>query len=202
MDDKRGLRETFCDLSQTRIAPCKNTWKHLQDTVYRCNLLLAQEGGLQFYQTRSNAVVLYDTLPAEFTEKAICMKTKEQLYQKEGARPRVVLGANSQCGLQNLTRQEARSFWETQSEVRSFRETGCNIVDYRIPGISLSTVQEQDEQKRQTVAKLIEKFESHKYKGTISSRYNPDADQQVQWSIAKVAERHESNRNLRSLREH
>ena len=92
------------------------------------------------------------------------MKTKEQLYQKEGARPRVVLGANSQCGLQNLTRQEARSFWETQSEVRSFRETGCNIVDYRIPGISLSTVQEQDEQKRQTVAKLIEKFESHKYK--------------------------------------
>ena len=28
----------------------------------------------------------------------------------------------------------------------------------------LSRVQEQDEQKRQTVAKLIEKFESHKYK--------------------------------------
>ena len=33
-------------------------------------------------------------------------------------------------------------------------------MDYRIPDISLSTVQE----KRQTVAKLIEKFESHKYK--------------------------------------
>ena len=37
-------------------------------------------------------------------------------------------------------------------------------MDYRIPDISLSTVQEQDEQKRQAVAKLIEKFESHKYK--------------------------------------
>ena len=37
-------------------------------------------------------------------------------------------------------------------------------MDYRIPGISLSTVQEQDEQRQHTVAKLIEKFESHKYK--------------------------------------
>ena len=32
-------RETFCDLSQARIAPYKNTWKHLQNTVYWCNLL-------------------------------------------------------------------------------------------------------------------------------------------------------------------
>ena len=36
-----------------------------------------------FYQTRSHAAVLYDTLPAEFIEKVICMKTKEQLYQRE-----------------------------------------------------------------------------------------------------------------------
>ena len=32
MDDKRGLRETFCDLSQARIAPHKSTWKHLRNT--------------------------------------------------------------------------------------------------------------------------------------------------------------------------
>ena len=77
MDDEQGLRETFCDLSQERIAPYRNTWKPLQDTVHWCNLLLAQERGLQFYQTRSNAVILYDTLLAEFIEKAICMKTTE-----------------------------------------------------------------------------------------------------------------------------
>ena len=95
------------------------------------------------------------------------MKTVEQLYQKESERPRVALKANSQSDSQDLLVQEARSSWETQSEVRSFRETGCNIVDCRIPGMSLSTVQEQDEQKRQTVAKLIEKFESHKYREHI-----------------------------------
>ena len=96
MNDEQDLRETFCELSKARIAPYKNTWKPLQDTVHWWNLLLAQEWGLQFYQTRSNAVVLYDTLPLEFIEKVICMKTKEQLDQRESARPRVVLKANSQ----------------------------------------------------------------------------------------------------------
>ena len=147
-----------------RFVTSKNRALYLQNSVFWCNLIPAQERGLRFYQTRSNAVVFYDTLPAEFLEKAVCMKTGQQLYQRESERPRVALKANSQCDSQDLPSQEARSSWETQSEVRSFRETGCNIVDYRIPGISLSTVQEQDEQKRQTVAKLIEKFESHKYK--------------------------------------
>ena len=104
-----------------------------------------------FTRTGSNAVVLYDTLRAEFIEKAVCTKTKEQLHQRESER-------------QDLPCQEARSPWETQSETQSIRETGCNIVDYRVPGISLSTVQQQDEQRQGTVAKLIEKFESHKYK--------------------------------------
>ena len=75
------------------------------------------------------------------------MKTGEQLYQRESERPCVALKANSQCESQDLPSLEARSSWETQSDLRSFRETGCNIVDYRIPGFSLSTVQEQDEQK-------------------------------------------------------
>ena len=104
-----------------------------------------------------------DTLPAEFIEKAICMKTKDQLYQRESERPRVVLKANSQCESQELPNQEARSSWETQREAQTFRETGCNIVHYRIPGTSLSTVQEQDDKRQHTVAKLIEKFESHQY---------------------------------------
>ena len=105
MDDEQGLRETFCDLSKARIAPYKNTWKPLQDTVCWCNFMLARKGGLQFYQTRSPAVILCDTLLAEFIEKAVCMKTEEQLYQRESARPRVVLRAS---GSQDLPRQEAR----------------------------------------------------------------------------------------------
>ena len=64
MDDEQGLRE---DLLRFITSKCralyKNTWKRLQNTVYWCKLLPAQEKGLRFYQTRSNAVVLNDTLP-------------------------------------------------------------------------------------------------------------------------------------------
>ena len=57
MDNQDGLGETLCDLSQARIAPYKNTSKRLQNTVFWCNLKLAQQRGLQFYQRRSNAVL-------------------------------------------------------------------------------------------------------------------------------------------------
>ena len=40
----------------------------------------------------------------------------------------------------------------------------CSMLFFSIATALSSTVQEQDEQKRQTVAKLIEKFEVHKYK--------------------------------------
>ena len=121
MENQGGLGETFCDLSKARIAPYKNTWKHFQDTVFWRNLKLAQQRRLQFYQTRSNAVILNDTLPAEFIEKAICMKTEDQFYQRESVilRPRAVLRANSQSGSQDLHVQEARSSCESQQDVRA-----------------------------------------------------------------------------------
>ena len=55
MNDTRGERETFCDLSKSRIAPYKSTWNPLQNTVYWCNVLSADERGLRFYQTRYTA---------------------------------------------------------------------------------------------------------------------------------------------------
>ena len=111
---------------------------HFKTQFFWCNLWSVQERGLQFYQTRSNAVVLYDTLPAVFIEKAICMKTKEQLYQ----RPRVVLKANSQCGLQDLPRQEARSSWETQkrcTELPGNRMQHCGLQSPRHTLLNSST---------------------------------------------------------------
>ena len=37
-------------------------------------------------------------------------------------------------------------------------------MDHRVQGISLTTVQQQNEQRQHTVAKLIEMFESHQHK--------------------------------------
>ena len=130
MDNQDGLRETLCDLSQARIAPNKNTWKRFQNTVFWCNVKLAQQRRLQFYQTRSNAVILYDTLLAEFSGKAICMKTKDQLHQREGVilRPRVALRAHSQCGSQDLLVQEARSSWEPQHDAQCYGKPEATLL--------------------------------------------------------------------------
>ena len=70
--------------------------------------------------------------------------------------PWVVLKANSQCGLRS---QDARSSWDPSSDSKSYWETWNNAVDHRIPGIPLSTVEQQNK-----VKKLIEKFENHQHK--------------------------------------
>ena len=85
------------------------------NTEYWCNLKLTQEKGLQFYQTRLHAVVLYNTQPAVRIERAVCMKTQEELYQKVRLiprLPRVVLKPNSHSGQQDLRCQDARPSWD------------------------------------------------------------------------------------------
>ena len=74
MEDENCMEETPCDLTKQRIVPYKNTWTFNQNTVYWCNLKLAQEKELLFCLTRSHATVLYDTLPAVCIEKVVCTK--------------------------------------------------------------------------------------------------------------------------------
>ena len=58
-------------------------------------------------------------------------------------------------------------------------------MDYRISGVPLSAVEQQDTTRENKVKKLIEKFENHKHKGIIPSGLEPDAEnQQVQQRIA------------------
>ena len=59
-----------------------------QGTVYWVDIQLAQRKGLKFYQTRSNAVILYDTLPACCISKVVVMESGEILYEKVYVSPR------------------------------------------------------------------------------------------------------------------
>ena len=154
-------------LDETKDCPIREYLEAPSKSGILCSLKLAHEKGLQFYQTRSHAVVLYNTLPAAFIEKAVCMKTQEELYQKVRLTPSlpwVVLKSNSQCGQQDQRIQEARSSWDSLSDSKSYGETWNNAVDYRIRGIPLSTVEQQDTTRENKVKKLIEKFENHKHK--------------------------------------
>ena len=66
------------DMKAPRIARCLQTaW----DIKTRCI-------GLKFYRTRSNDIILYNTLPAYCIPKAIKMETGEIIYEKVYASPR------------------------------------------------------------------------------------------------------------------
>ena len=65
-----------------------NAWKKHQDAVYWVDIDLAIPKGLTFYQTRSNAIILQETLPACCTPKVVRLKTGEVLYEKVCMSPR------------------------------------------------------------------------------------------------------------------
>ena len=74
------------DLEAPRLARYMHTaWKEHQNTVYWVDIKLAQKKGLKFHQTRSNAVILCNTLPACCIPKLVRMETGEivSIYAKK-----------------------------------------------------------------------------------------------------------------------
>ena len=63
-------------------------WKKHQDAVFWVDINLAIQKGLTFYQTRSNAIILQDTLPACCIPKVVRMGTGEVIYEKSYMSPR------------------------------------------------------------------------------------------------------------------
>ena len=79
----------YIDYSVPRLARyLQNTWKRHQDTVFWINIDLGIREGLKFYQTRSNAIILQGTLPANFIVRAERLKTGEKLYERQYLSPR------------------------------------------------------------------------------------------------------------------
>ena len=200
MDDGYGMGETPCDLTKPRIAPCKNTWIRFQNTVCWCNLNSLKR---KTYNFTIHAVFLYNTIITDCIEKAVCMKTQDELYQKVRLTPRVprvVLKSNSQCE-QDSQSQDARSSWEPSSDRKSYGETCNSTVDHRISGVPLSAVEQQDTTRENKAQKLIEKFENHKNKDSlIQDLSQTEKDQQVQQRIEGLDRRLEQHGDLRTWR--
>ena len=111
----------------------KNTCRVHQTTVYRCNLKFGQRKGLQFCQTRSHALALFNTLLAACFEKVVHMKTGESSYCKvhQSPRlPRVELTPHMQHGRQDPPNPEARKSADHHSEQSvQYRETCRSLVE-------------------------------------------------------------------------
>ena len=88
MDKEHKDPETI-DLEAPRFAQYMHkAWKKHQNTVYWVEKQVAQRKGLKFYQTRSNAIILYDTLPAYSIPNVVVMESGEIIYEKVFVSPR------------------------------------------------------------------------------------------------------------------
>ena len=72
--------EESYDVMKPRKFLYKTESKVYQDAVYWIDLKSAQDKGLAFWQTRSNATLLHDSVPANCLEKVVNAKTEETLY--------------------------------------------------------------------------------------------------------------------------
>ena len=78
------------DLNVPRHAQyMRKAWKRHQDAVFWVDINLAMRKGLKFYQTRSNAITLHETLPSYCIPKVVGMETGEVLHEKVYMSPRL-----------------------------------------------------------------------------------------------------------------
>ena len=88
--DKNHKAPVTIDLNEPRHAQYMHkAWKKHQNTVYYIDINLALRKGLKFYQTRSNAIILHETLPAHCFPKVVRMETGEVIYEKVCASSRL-----------------------------------------------------------------------------------------------------------------
>ena len=81
--DKSHKDPDEIDLNVPRRAQyLHNAWKRHQDAVYWVDINLALKNGLKFCQTRSNAIILHETLPAYCIPKVVRLQTGEVSYDK------------------------------------------------------------------------------------------------------------------------
>ena len=96
--------------------------------MYWVDIRLAQKKGLKFYQTRSNGIILYITLPAYCIPKAVKMETGDVIYEKENESPRphpnIFLRDNWMKELGSEVAGQAESSQPTQPNPNPIHRTG------------------------------------------------------------------------------
>ena len=87
--DKNHKDPDTIDLNAPRHAQYMHkAWKKHQKAVFWVDINLALKKGLKFYQTRSNAIILHETLPAYCIPKVVRMEPGEVIYEKAYMSPR------------------------------------------------------------------------------------------------------------------
>ena len=96
-------QEVEYDLTNPRIAVYIKPLENNQNTVYSCNLKVAQKKGLQFYQTRSNAIILHNSLPTTCIEKSGILEVRRRIVQHSVSVSKITAKSRTQAEFASWT---------------------------------------------------------------------------------------------------
>ena len=149
----KNHKDPEIDLNVPRHAQyLHKAWKRHQDAVYWVDINLAINKGLTFYQTRSNAIIFQETLPAYCIPKVVRMETGEVWHEKVDMSPR----RPSQISLKNEWKRELGSEHAQRSEIGqssgSFQSNQPNLNPIRErterPVITHDVIGVQDDERK------------------------------------------------------
>ena len=86
--------DSITDLKTPRKVKYQSRWRPEQDAVYWIHLSTAQDAGLEFWQTSSNATFTYHVVPKESVVKVVSESGKRELFARQltpRGRPKVTL---------------------------------------------------------------------------------------------------------------
>ena len=165
-------REKDYDVTKPRIAVYKHTWKIHHNTVYWCNLRVAQSKGTAVLSN----TVQRDHLLQHFTcgvyRKGGDQEVRRRIEpQNVSTSERNALKPSLNCERQDTTSSDARTSFDHASKHGGkyketcgggvYKETCRGEKDFILQGLPHSTVQQDDHTRKKAVQKLIHQFETH-----------------------------------------
>ena len=124
-DDPEGERPSD-DLTKPRKELFRSKWKHSQDAVSWVNSARAEDKALQFWQTRSNAIVVYNSVLADCIYKVLSQKGKRVSFERLStprSAPTFVLKSSWQKQQQQQQQQDTSESASARSWKQSTRSS-------------------------------------------------------------------------------
>ena len=82
-DSDASEAELITDIKKPRKVHYQIHWRPEQDAVYWVHLSTAQDAGLEFWQTGSNPIITYQSVPNECVVKVVSENGKRELFARQ-----------------------------------------------------------------------------------------------------------------------
>ena len=126
MEKTQRRKELHGDLTVPQKGPSITSWKPTQNAVFWVRLSEAEDLGLEFWQTKSFAIMTYATIPGDCIDRVTSDGGDGTLFEQlETPRPprKAMLSKNWQCQQQHSTSgPDVPSLWEQRQKSEDLPE--------------------------------------------------------------------------------